>query len=366
MRKFFLNLLKTFILSFATASFFLLTLIISTRLETQINVDYITKDLILTDKSKEEAEILNLAQVQTQPTQALTYSTIHTSSQFVNTASEKILSKMNINKLDFKLYETLNLNKDMSIDFTSVSDQLKIYNLLKVDYKLLQELGWNIQKDLFLANLKETVNKYNLSSVIFSKEFSKIENLFEIVQEIQSLRDQNVILGLITYPIWGDEVNYKHFYQLKNNLFSSQTPSQIAEKFDYIFINGFEFTNEYSILPYKISDISLLSRVIQYAIKNNIPRSKIIINLQMQAYKWPQRYIPRDFRENYTWFEPQAEVLARIEKLTDIILKLDENNFCRQTFEDKNFIIVQLDDKFFVDAKQVAQNYGIYGISFTI
>jgi len=348
-----IKFVKLQILSFCGAGIVLLFLVLNTRVYTELIIQENIVEVRIDDESKEEAERRNLSMIEKKNSSGLTYT---------KAKNVDVPQTFTHAQFDHEFVNNFKLDKEMRIDVEEKNIS-KGWCKLHISYKILQEVNWEINHEKLIENLSKIISEKDLEYIFFSKEFTKIKNFQSTLQQLQKYRTENDLkIGIFTYPIWGKEVNYRHFFQVKNDLVKVDNIKTIENLVDFWIVNGFEFTNEYSILPFRISEIDLIERSIQFLISEKVPRSKIILNLTTKSYQWPKREIPKKYSENYTWFESQAEIVkSDVENLILINEQLN-NHFFKSIDGEK--IVVKLNEKFYQDAISIAHTYGIWGVNF--
>lgn len=332
------------------SSIFIFFLVLQTRVNREIIEKINVEEITLTDQSKETAEAKNLAQVRRNTNPDLQLGKIRNNNTVQQNTSRD---------LDFRV--ALQLQPDITIKENSQLDNSFI-PVLTADYEIISQLKDQDYAASLLNSIQKIISQNNLTSLAISKEFTKLNGFFNFLQSIQQLRGDTKIY-LFLYPRWGVEPNYRYFFQIDNPLQSNFTPFQISQQVDFLVLPTFGFTNEFSILPYKISDFELVERMLQFHIAQRVPTSQLMLHTTQNSYIWPKREIPTTYHENYSWFESQA-IINSATNFSNLLLiqDIDGNEFFSTQIDQQDSIVVKISSDLQERFKNLAIDYGLYGL----
>ncbi len=361
------KLLYIFFFLYFVGSVFAFLLIATTRVDIEENIIIRKEDELLNDKTKDEAEKLNLKQIKTILKSDVLYS-------FSNESAAEYINKelgLSLENFDYKFVSFLELQSDFSLNTVNQvskhEDGKKVFYVVHPSDDLIKNPIFDLNSDKLFDSIKSVFIKNKIKNLFFAKEFTKFKNFDHVLQNLQQMRNSlDIVLGVFCYPVWGHEVNYNHFFQLINKTVTPSSLNQLNDLVDIWVIDAFGFTNEYSILPFKISDLDLVERTVQFFISEGVPSSKIILNVETNLYVWPNREILNLYRENYSSSEQQAIIKPQDSYLNlsseDLIKNIDYNMFYRD--KESNQIIVKIHTDLIKSIIDLGKEYSLYAINF--
>jgi spore germination protein YaaH len=196
-----------------------------------------------------------------------------------------------------------------------------------------------------------------------------LDLMFELKKR---LSQENKKLFISALPKWGNHINYGQSKATLNY-------KALGEIFDVFIIQGYAYTTNYSNAVSPVGPIDWQKDVIRYAIKEGIPRDKIVLGTNTYALDWSDRALQRELLYYTAAGLPDVDQSqeAGVAYYHNGIDRLYSNYSVEEEFLDNwgemlgtyNFNgqirrVVFPNSKSIELRKQLASEYGINGISF--
>ncbi|MEP7103098.1 MAG: hypothetical protein ABI721_00110 [Candidatus Dojkabacteria bacterium] len=216
--------------------------------------------------------------------------------------------------VNYRTAKVFEISKDLTIDDHAIPNSDKtnpdFVPIYFFSLKTLTETSAfdNIKLTNVIVNDATTSGSKKIyldTSFTYIKDYLNLINLLK-----DQLKTKNITLGVYIYPIWGKEVDYNNFLQVSNAFMKTVNILDLSKQVDELVIQVYGYTNEYSILPGNVAPLNWSTKVIQYIASLGVDRSKVLFEMNSDAYVWPEREVSNDPKLNYSVADVQAEVLS--------------------------------------------------------
>lgn len=216
---------------------------------------------------------------------------------------------------------------------------------------------------LELSGIEYTGVEISYSYMVFTDYY----NFLEKFKEALSQNNKNLYVSIA--PKWGESPDYNRFINVYKPEFFDIDYVSISNIADQIRVNAFYYTTENSTLAGPISPKLWVEQIIRFMISKNVPREKIILGINTNAYEWTTRDYTDDYYKNYIWTEKEISNVYSSQEtklLLDTISEIsDLESINERVIEYKKdgigYILVIPQDEYINSLKQLSIDYGLGG-----
>ncbi|MFS8131430.1 MAG: glycosyl hydrolase family 18 protein [Candidatus Dojkabacteria bacterium] len=191
----------------------------------------------------------------------------------------------------------------------------------------------------------------------------------------QRLKDKGKLLSFTVLPKWGDQIDYPTLPQTRR----VEDYKRISDLVDEFRIMTYDFFGRSSSQAGPVAPLKWMEYVLKYAIKDGVPRDKILLGIPTYSYDWTERPLapddidvinwygnltPNTLENGVAYFNKQVNQVRSNYTLTEKFNSVWGEVVGTYNYKGENRIIVFPNEDSLKLRKQLAADYGIKGITY--